>query len=120
MYYYLFVNTVYAYFLDFCQNWVGMLYRMFICLLLLPRLGLWSRDKAAKGTAVVATEVVGRIDVTATEEEGVGGASARVGSRRPVITALASAVEQLIARIDIPAPHKEERTKSYIIRITIN
>ena len=79
-------------------------------LLLLPRLGLWSRDKAAKGTAAVAIGVAGRSDVAIIKAEVVGEVSIRVGSRGPAITALASEVEQLIARIDIPAPHKEEGT----------
>ena len=80
-------------------------------LLLLPRLGLWSRDKAAKGKAVAAIGAVGQIDATATEVEVVGGVSVRAGSRRPVITVLAS-VDKLISavRIDIPAPHKEQWT----------
>ena len=79
------------------------------CLLLLPRLGLWSRDKAAKGKAVVAIGVVGRIDATATEVEVVGVVSIRAGSRRPVITDLASIVKPISGvRIDTAAPHKEE------------
>ncbi|MFG6399443.1 MAG: hypothetical protein K1W07_08955, partial [Parabacteroides distasonis] len=78
-------------------------------LLLLPRLGLWSRDKAAKGIADVATVVAGRIDVATIEDEAVGAARTRVGSRGPINTALASAVELISAvRIDIPAPHKEQ------------
>ena len=80
-------------------------------LLLLPRLGLWSRDKAAKGTAVVAkVEIAGRIDAAIIKAEAVGVASARVGSRRPVNTALASVVELISeVRNDNPAPHKEQR-----------
>ena len=85
-------------------------------LLLLPRLGLWSRDKAAKGKAVAAIGAVGQIDATATEVEVVGGVSVRASSRRPVIAVLASAVKGdfsvwgyvLTAEIDKPAPHKEE------------
>ena len=88
-------------------------------LLLLPRLGLWSRDKAAKGAAEVTIMPVGRIDVTTTKIEVVGEASVRDGPRRPVITTLTSVVEQLIVSIDIPAPHKEEWTERDIIRITI-
>ncbi|MFG6399444.1 MAG: hypothetical protein K1W07_08960 [Parabacteroides distasonis] len=87
-------------------------------LLLLPRLGLWSRDKAAKGKAVAAIGAVGQIDATATEVEVVGGVSVRASSRRPVIAVLASAVKGdfsvwgyvLTAEIDKPAPHKEEWT----------
>ena len=98
-----------------------MLYRMFICLLLLPRLGLWSRDKAAKGIAEVAIVDVGRMDVASTKVEVVGDASVRGGSRRPAVADLASVVK-LISTVgtDIPVPHKEKRTKGYIIRITIN
>ena len=80
-------------------------------LLLLPRLGLWGRDKAAKGTAAVAIVVGGRIDVAIIKVEAVGEVSVRVGSRRPVITDLASDAKLIsAARIDIPAPHKEEWT----------
>ena len=81
-------------------------------LLLLPRLGLWSRDKAAKGTAVVAIGVVGRIDAAIIKVEVVGVASIRVGSRGPINTVLASEVELIsIVRIDTAAPHKDEGTK---------
>jgi len=81
---------------------------LFFSLLLLPRLGLWSRDKAAKGIAVVATDAAGRKDVTATEGEAVGDVSVRDGSRRPVITVLASDAKLISeVRTDIPAPHKE-------------
>ena len=84
--------------------------------LLLPRLGLWSRDKAAKGIAAVAIGVAGRIDAAVTEGEAVGVGSIRVGSRGPVATPLASVVKGdfsvwgyvLTAEIDPPAPHKEE------------
>ena len=85
-------------------------------LLLLPRLRLWSRDKTAKGIAVVATAAVGRIDEAIIEVEAVGEVSIRVGARRPVITVLTSAAYKqnvyrcrCIPLIDIPAPHKEER-----------
>ena len=89
--------------------------------LLLPRLGLWSRDKAAKGTAVVAIAVGGRIDAAIIKGEGVGEVSSRVGPRGPVITVLASDAKLIsIARSDIPAPHKEKWTKRDIIRITIH
>ena len=78
-------------------------------LLLLPRLGLWSRDKTAKGTTAGARAAVGRIDA-ATEAEVVGGANV-CGPSRPVLTVLASEVKLIsIARIDNPAPHKEEWT----------
>ena len=93
-----------------------------IPLLLLPRLGLWSRDKAAKGIADEATEVaVGRIDAIATEVEAVGVVGTRIGPRRPAAAVLVSDVK-LISAVgnDTPTPHKEQRTKSYIIRITIN
>ena len=80
-----------------------------MCLLLLPRLGLWSRDKAAKGTAEVASSVAGRIDEATNEVEAVGVASARVGPRRPAVAVLASVVKLIsVVWIDIPAPHKEE------------
>ena len=77
--------------------------------LLLPRLGLWSRDKAAKGIAAVAIDAVGRIDVAIIEAEAVGVASARVGPRGPINTVLASVVKLTSGvRSDIPAPHEEE------------
>ena len=77
-------------------------------LLLLPRLGLWSRDKAAKGIAVVAIVVVGRIDVATIEDEAVGAVSSRAGPRRPVITVLASAAKPFdFISTNPPAPHKE-------------
>ena len=79
--------------------------------LLLPRLGLWSRDKAAKGIAAVANGVAGRIDAAIIEAEDVGVASARVGSRGPINTALASVAEPSSkVRINTAAPHKEEWT----------
>ena len=78
-------------------------------LLLLPRLGLWSRDKAAKGIADVANVVDGRNDAAIIEVEVVGEVSTRASPRRPVIAVLASSTELIsAARIDIPAPHKEE------------
>ena len=83
-----------------------------ILFLLLPRLGLWSRDKAAKGIAVVAIDVVvvGRIDATIVEAEVVGALSVGVGSRRPVIAVLASTAELIsTVRIDTAAPHKEQK-----------
>ena len=96
-------------------------HRLLTFYLLLPRLGLWSRDKAAKGKAEVATEVIGRSDVTAIEAEVVGMVSARADPRRPIITFPASADElSSIVRIDTAAPHKEQWTKRDIIRITIN
>ena len=73
--------------------------------------GLWSRDKATKGTADVASGEAGRIDVAIIEVEVVGAVSIRVGSRGPVITALASDAKLISgARMDTAAPHKEERT----------
>ena len=71
--------------------------------------GLWSRDKAAKGIAEVAIVVAGRIDAAIIEDEAVGAASTREGSRGPVATPLAS-VAKLISgvKIDPPAPHKEQ------------
>ena len=70
--------------------------------------GLWSRDKAAKGTADVASGEAGRIDVAIIEVEVVGAVSIRVGSRGPVITVLTSAVKLISeVRIDTATPHKE-------------
>ena len=90
-------------------------------LLLLPRLGLWSRDKAAKGAADVARVGAGRIDAAIIEVEAVGVVSIRAGSRGPINTVPASAAK-LISEvgIDIPAPHKEKRAERNIIRITIH
>ena len=86
--------------------------------LFLPRLGLWSRDKAAKGTAGVASDVVGvgRIDVVIVKVEVVGVDSIRAGPRRPAVTVPASGVykqdvycRRCISLMDTPAPHKKER-----------
>ena len=82
-----------------------------IPLLLLPRLGLWSRDKAAKGIAEVAIVAGGRIDAATIEVEAVGAVSSRVGPRGPINTVLASVVELISkVRIDTATPHKEQRT----------
>ena len=68
--------------------------------------------KAAKGIAVVAIVVVGRVDVAVIEVEAVGVVSIRVGSRRPINTVLASVIELIsIVRIDTAAPHKEYMRK---------
>ena len=81
-----------------------------ILFLLLPRLGLWSRDKAAKGIAAVAIVDVGRIDVATDEVKVVGIASVRVGPRRPIITFLTSVAKLIrVVGMDKPAPHKEQK-----------
>ena len=93
----------------------------FSSLLLLPRLGLWSRDKAAKGTAAVAIGVAGRSDATTIKVEVVDVASIREGSRRPAITVPASEIKLISADgIDPPTPHKEKRAERNIICITIH
>ena len=79
-------------------------------LLLLPRLGLWNRDKAAKRIAEVAIVVAGRIDAATAEVEVVGAASSRAGSRGPISTVLASVAKSIgLARLNPSAPYKEER-----------
>ena len=68
----------------------------------------------------MATVVVGRPDAEA-EAEAVGMVDIRASSRRPVTTDLTSVAKLIsVVGIDIPAPHKEEWAKGYIIAITIN